>query len=301
MSGVTRPALLGPWLAVSLALGTSWLLPADSDAFILAVVIAIFVVPHGALDVLSLRGPAAFAAYLSVLAVALLGWWVAPTWSLALFFVVTAIHFAQGDAAFLPDGRDKLLRSVPRGVLPLALPGVFHPQEYEAAIALVLASLRGAPADAAAYVVPVSWVATAICFGVILCFWRRRTTTQEGSDLAALLLLFLVAPPMLAIGLYLALWHGWRHLLRVSALRAGTYSSDGVIEAIRSSAPTIAVSVLGFVVLIGVLVGSQVPTSFVLGPTLALLASLTLPHVFVVTALDHGLMNAGTPDNHRSR
>jgi Brp/Blh family beta-carotene 15,15'-monooxygenase len=285
-------AVAGPLMAVLLGLTLTWLVPAGAGAIVLALVVACLVVPHGALDALSLRGPWQWLLYVVAFVLVAAGWWVAPVVSLGVFFGITMVHFAQGDAAFMAVGQRSILRVAARGVLPLSLPGVFHPAEYVAAITLVLESLQ-ADTFVAGLVVPLSWLGTVVSLLAALWSMRRSHCRADGGALLGLLVLFAVAPPLLSIGLYLALWHGWRHGLRVSELRTGAATIRGVVDACRSSLPTIMVSVSGFLVMIGIMAASGAALPTVLGPTLALLASLTVPHVVVVTALDLRLADAG--------
>jgi Brp/Blh family beta-carotene 15,15'-monooxygenase len=223
----------------------------------------------------------------------IVGWWIAPVISLVVFFIVTGVHFAQGDAAFILDGESKALRAAARGILPLSLPGAFHPQEYVSAITLVLESLQSSSASLAVYVVPLSWIGTAIAAAATLWSWRKGAGLDDLRELTGLVLLFAIATPLLAIGLYLALWHGWRHGLRISQLRTGRATIGGLVEAMRASGVTIAVSVFGFLAVIGAFAASGAPLPSVLGPTIAFLAALTVPHVAVVTLLDRGCADAG--------
>lgn len=287
-------ALLGSGVAASLAVGGSLLLPANAGAALLVFVVAVFVVPHGALDALSLRGARHWAAYIVVAVAVALGWWLFPVASWLFFLVITMLHFAQGELDFLPPGAFRFARALARGCLPVCLPGLFHPDDYAAAMGLVLQSLNSDPEWAVQWVGSLAWWASLQAVCMWLACLRRPQWKWEMTEMLAMFLVFFMAPPLLAIGLYLSFWHGWRHFLRVAALRSGIGDYRSVLTAIRDSWVTITLSVAGFLVVICAVWSSGVTLSYALGPTIALLASLTVPHIVVVTALDFRWLDAGS-------
>jgi Brp/Blh family beta-carotene 15,15'-monooxygenase len=286
-------ALLGSWVAVALAVGGSVALPADGGAALLVFIVAVVVVPHGALDALSLRSVKHWAAYIVVAVIVGLGWWFFPVASWVFFLVITVLHFAQGELEFLPAGEFRRARALARGCLPVCLPGLFYPNEYAAAMGLVLESLNSDPAVAVQWGGFLAWWASLLTLCIWFACFLRSQWKWEMTEMLAMLLVFLLAPPLLSIGLYLSFWHGWRHFLRVAALRSGVGDYSAVLAAIRASWVTISVSVVGFLVVISVVWSSGVTLAYALGPTIALLASLTVPHIVVVTALDFRWLDAG--------
>ena len=284
----------GPAAAVALA-ALAFFAPPGVGPIVLALTIALFVVPHGALDALSLRGTGPWVAYLLVAAIVACGWWVAPVPSLALFFAVTVAHFAQGDAAWLEARPGRAARALARGTLPVALPGVFHADAYQEAIGVVLVAL-GAPVQGGmSWLGPLCWAITALALAGSVLAGGRDTWRQDATELGLLTVLNALASPLLSIGLYLALWHGWRHALRVGALRTGAGTVRSAWRAAKASRGVVATSVGGFLALIAGLALTGTEPHAVLGPTLALLSALTVPHVLVVTALDFGWADAGEP------
>lgn len=104
---------------------------------------------------------------------------------------------------------------------------------------------------------------------------------------------FLLVPPVLAIGVYFAAWHSWRHTARVllldepstAAIGAGQWARPVGRFAVAAAVPTaLALALLG-----GLWLAVPAPPTTIPGLTglgLVAIAALTLPHVAVVTWLD---------------
>lgn len=194
----------------------------------LAVAIAVFGLPHGALDHLSgrklleprlARGwiPAFVAGYLALALVVGLVWWQAPRLALAAFLTYSAWHFGAGDA---PRGAG-VSEGLARGSMPIALPALFHAPEVttyfnwllpaEAALASDLVfRLAAASAAVAALVMLVSITARASVAGL-------AATAATTLELGALALLFAWAPPLISFLVYFCGWHSIRHLFDLGA------------------------------------------------------------------------------------
>jgi Brp/Blh family beta-carotene 15,15'-monooxygenase len=105
---------------------------------------------------------------------------------------------------------------------------------------------------------------------------------------------FALVPPVLAVGLYLCLWHAPRHVARLAPLdKEGTKSlaSGRVAPALRSfardAAPLTLAAVASLAVLYLVAPGAGASPPALLALYLVLISALTLPHFVVVLFMDY--------------
>jgi Brp/Blh family beta-carotene 15,15'-monooxygenase len=296
----------GPLMAVGLALLLGALdLGSAAQYGVLSAVIVLLVLPHGAVDILSLTAGTDAAPttrrlllYVAVATATLAAWFLWPALSLSFFFLLTALHFAQGDRWWFArrEQRRASLRALPMGVLPVAAPAGLHPEPFAAALNACLGAVGASTTVSSAAFSQAGWVVglVAILIGVVASDYRprkaKRALRRDLLELCSLVLLFVVAPPAVAIALYLAFWHGWRHLARVAIERSGVATAATVTSAVRDSKWIVAASVLGFAIFasIGLVTGAS--AGAILGVLLAGLAAVTAPHVVVVTAMDLGMM-----------
>jgi Brp/Blh family beta-carotene 15,15'-monooxygenase len=313
-------AVLGAVAAVHL-LGVR--LPRTAQYGVLLATVLLLGLPHGALDhltlprargeSLTLRGLVAFCGWYLFLAVAYAAaWLIAPTASFLGFVVLTWFHWGQGDRAHLAVVTDApyvehpwigRLTLIVRGGLPMVVPLLSFPDEYEsvARIAVGLFDPSGGT-----WLAPLFEPTTRLALGVgfalltlVTLAWGycvapdspawRLDTVETG----LLWVFFLAVPPILAIGLYFALWHSLRHLARLVAIDDGAASAlaagSTVAVLVRVSRDALPMTV-GALVLFGG-IAAFVPNepgsvAAVGGVYLVLLAVLTLPHTVVVIALD---------------
>lgn len=216
--------------------------------------------PHGAVDLWLVtrgtggRGRATLTrrglAYLSILGAATALAILAPTWALAGFAVVTAMHFGFADQrdAVIVGGRlcgddhaglsmawSDYLAGFGRGTALLAMAFVI---QYEASAAVVVEARRllgGAP-NAIGGVGPLL-AAVALAGGALL--WTLGTfASSRPTRIAVLALgsveliifaaLFLTVHTVFAVGLYFLLWHSYRHLLTLA--EAGLGRGEGLVK-----------------------------------------------------------------------
>jgi Brp/Blh family beta-carotene 15,15'-monooxygenase len=260
---------------------------------------AVFLVgtPHGALDARIARerlaprfGPFwAYpfgAAYLALAGLTLTLWLIAPAIALALFLLLSAIHFGHHDS---PSGH--WLPVLVRGLLPPVIAAAAHPPEITAIFDL-LAGQGGAA------------IAT-IAGGPLLLLWlagAALTLAMEGRrvELLALAALFAIAPPLAAFSLYFALVHTPRAL--AASRRPGERWRDLLSDALPWS--------LAAVALAGMLWAWFVP-QLGEGPALVRtifwwLSALTVPHMLLhvlvqSVAGSHKTDSASPPANTASR
>lgn len=290
----------------------------------LAISVVVLGLPHGAVDHLviprvrerSVTWQFLFTfgvGYLALAAVYLGGWVVAPVVAFVGFVLLTVAHWGQGDvyvlkdlygASHLESRFHRVLTAVVRGGIPMAVPLVAFPADYER-VATATVGLFDPETDRFLAVAfdPVvhRWLVVAggglvtltLAWG-LLRGGLTRAWLLEAGETAGLIAFFGVVPPILAVGLYFAGWHSVRHILRTLLLseRGTDALARGAIpvawwQFTRDATP---LSVGGLLVLGALAVAVPVtPTAPLesLGVYLVCLAILTLPHTLVVTVLDH--------------
>ena len=266
-------------------------------------------VPHGAVDHLvpwwwgSLDRPSRAPArsivlfavgYGMVAAVALIVFFLAPTPSLVLFLVVSAVHF----------GRGEVVTSAERSGRPVPGAGVGWPASAAFGSAVVGLLLWGRPLSVEPYLRSVSpWLADAttnsrlagltfvalmilLGFGVLLGAGQRG----EAVELGIVVVAFLVAPPLAAFGVYFGLWHAIRHtgrLLDLAQARSGTHGgpppTDWTAATRTLSRASFAPTVTALAVMVTLWARRDLAS---LQSEVAVLLALTFPHAAVVWALD---------------
>ncbi len=315
------------WIAVAattllFAAGVS--VPLSYQLLPLAVSVVLLGLPHGAIDHLAIprtRGDPVTVRWLAAVGVLYLVvgglyavvWFLTPAVAVAGFILLTWAHWGQGDVYPLvalvdgdhPGGRlGRLLTAATRGSLPMAVPFVAFPEQYE----LVVTTLAGlfdpsAPAALSAVFTPTSRLAVAAVVVVLVCSsllvgvlttTDRRALAFDAAETGLLVAFFSTVPPILAVGLYFCLWHALRHIVRLLAVdpRAQPALADrrygaALSSFARDAAPLTAASIglLGLLYL--VVPGTVTQPLDLLGTYLVLIAVLTLPHVVVVSVMDH--------------
>lgn len=290
----------------------------------LAVSVVVLGLPHGAVDHLVIPRVRdepvtwhfllAFGiGYLALASLYLGGWYSVPVVAFAGFVLLTIAHWGQGDiyvlrglygGKHLENRVHRALTAVVRGGIPMVVPLVAFPAEYErVATATVGLFDPGADRSLALAFDPAvhRWLVVAGCGLVTLTLaWGllqaglTRAWLLDTGETVGLIAFFALVPPILAVGLYFAGWHSARHVLRTILL------SEGGADALARGAVPVAgwhftrdatpLTVGGLVVLGALAVFVPVaPTAPLesLGVYLVCLAILTLPHTVVVTVLDY--------------
>jgi Brp/Blh family beta-carotene 15,15'-monooxygenase len=267
-------------LAWLLLLASLWLprLDAQVQLAVLAPVILLLGVPHGALDVVFVRqltriqsaaGWSLFTiAYLAVAALVVLLWWVAPGIFLAMFLLVSAFHFS-GD----PDGETPAAFRMLYGGAIIFCPLSLHGAE----VSQLFAALTGAPA-AQAVVAALQWAAWpwAAAIGVAAIAGAKRDTARS-IELVSVTALLTLAPPLVGFTIFFCGMHSARHVLRTRA-----YSSAGTLQhLLRIAAWPMLLTVAGVAVAWWLSEGKP-PDMRLVQVLFVSLAALTVPHMMVV-------------------
>ncbi|MEO1270820.1 MAG: Brp/Blh family beta-carotene 15,15'-dioxygenase [Myxococcota bacterium] len=308
-----------PWLAVVLGLLGAALDPTPIATWHLLVFLAfllIFGIPHGAIDHLvmarliarRLLSPASLGliiAYIVVGGGVVALWCLAPGWTFLAFLLVTIYHWGQGELWLLRQSSPGLLRSnavqglalVLRGGIPILVPLLAWPEAF-AQVTEAVVGLFGQSAHTTFALVhsaiPAGWVLLlstialyAVWTGVGVRRWRPWLL--DIAELASLVTFFTLTPPVLAIGLYLCLWHAPRHILRLTHFMADRPPLHWrqVRTVALASLPMTLGAALTFAVVWWLLRQGMLDPLTLMAGALAGVAALTAPHVCVVAWMDH--------------
>jgi Brp/Blh family beta-carotene 15,15'-monooxygenase len=210
---------------------------AGVTAGVLAILVAMIGLPHGAADhrfarprlepVLGMAWlPVFLVGYLGVAVLVVCGWFVAPAATIVAFFLASAWHFGQEEPR-LPVG-PRRLRPVfrfARGGLVIWTPLVFHGSDVAAILGLAAPVGSGlAIQNAAGLLTACSWImlpfaAAAWALEGLAASGRtrqiRRVLLADNALVASLVVLFAVASPLVSFPVYFCGWHSTRGLKRL--------------------------------------------------------------------------------------
>lgn len=289
------------WLTLIVCL---WLPPQGTQLqlAVLAPVILLLGVPHGALDVVfvrqlaRVRSAAAWslftAGYMAAAASVVGLWWYAPGAFLSAFLLVSVLHFS-GD----PEGETPALFRLLYGGAIVFCPLALHASE----VTRLFASLAGEPA-ATAIVGALHWAAwpwvAAIVGAATVCAGRGSDASSASSashapgaarapgskpaparsiELVSMAALLIVAPPLIGFTIFFCGMHSARHLLRTRA-----YSDAGTFRHLLHIAAGPMLATLGGIGIAWWLSEGK-PLDMRLAQLLFVgLAALTVPHMIVV-------------------
>ena len=275
--------------------------------------LVLFGLPHGAVDHLvpaRLAGRAAdwrsvlgvVLLYIALSGLCLALWFTAPAAAFVLFVLVTVFHWGAGDLhAILFFGPEDLggtgpvsraLLLVLRGSLPMLVPLLFFPDAYRG-VATATAGLFGADAAALSGAFSPAFrlavgAAVAAVAGVFLLRvvgdldGERRPLVPAALETLLLFAFFAVVPPVLAVGLYFALWHAPRHIARLVLLDPVPAPSRFA----RDAAPLTGLALVLLVALYSAVAAGEGDAGSLLAVYLVLISSLTLPHAVLVSYMD---------------
>lgn len=256
---------------------------------VIAVLVAVLGVPHGALDPVvarrvglwrTPRGLIMFTlGYLAISAAVIGVWFVAPLLSLTAFLLISAAHFGGDWNADRPWPLRFLA-----GAALLSLPALAD-RAAVAELYVVLAG-EGAAEIAAAQ----SFIAPALLVGMIAAaVMAARRRPHEGIELALAALLALTTPPLVFFIIYFCLLHSARHL------REGFRDERDTLPKRTTVTIVAAATAAPLLVAVGVLAATAQPGALddrLLQVVFIGLAALTVPHMMVVALGDRALARA---------
>ena len=288
--------LLAAFLALSPLLPA---LPLTVQLTVLALAVALFGLPHGALDLALVQGAsrgswlalaAAIGVYLVVSAAVLAVWVTAPVVALLGFLTIAIIHFGLGDTEDL-HGPQRAVEVIARGGFAGVAPLVFHPQTTRELFALLVGPNSVATLDAALALLttPVSYLWVACLAAAIL--WRLWQRAQGWLPAVAELLLttaiFAVFHPLAAFLLYFCFVHSVRHIADLGAARFPQSAARArrwlLLESLPFTAATVVLGVAAWFLFARAITFDQAMIRVIFWG----LSALTMPHM-ILTAWWHG-------------
>lgn len=217
-----------------------------SMIFASALAIAVLGVPHGGLDhwtgrrLLQSRFAGGwwavfFPTYLLVAIVFAFGWFVAPAFTVVLFFLVSAWHFGREDqraldgnlTALACDQAIKHVAAAATGGLVIWIPALVRPDEMQSLLGLIVLTPNVETTIRIVYVTQM----LAICFvplaSVMLTADLARSPYDCGRwiPLATVTIAFCL-PILISFSVYFCGWHSWqglRKLRRDEGLKSGDF------------------------------------------------------------------------------
>jgi len=250
----------------------------QSGLIILATLILLLGVPHGAFDTIfayrlyDLRKPTdwmLFAMiYLLLAAVVVAVWWWAPMGFLILFLLISAAHFS-GDPE---EGTPHATRILYGGSV-LLLPALFHSEEMAQLFGLLVGN------EPALLLMPwiklIAWIwLPCVAIGVILLAWSDGLGAME---IASVVLLSVAAPPLIAFTLFFCGMHSARHILRTIDYSGSLSRRLLALSALLPMIGVAVVSALAWWFLKGKSLDERLIQIVFVG-----LAALTVPHMALV-------------------
>jgi len=251
----------------------------QSELLVLAVLILLLGVPHGALDTVfahdlySVRTARdwlilTFAYLLPVMMVVGL-WRATPLLFLALFLVVSMVHFSGDPTAGTP-----LVTRILFGGAILVLPALLHAADLVRLFSFLTGSEAAARAASCLHALALPWL-LAVTLALGAAAYRSLWLTVL--EFAALALLAIFAPPLVAFTIFFCGMHSARHILRTFEY-AGRSSPRFLLAACL--APMLAVLVMSALAMAWL---RQVPVEpRVVQIVFVGLAALTVPHMALV-------------------
>jgi Brp/Blh family beta-carotene 15,15'-monooxygenase len=250
----------------------------QSGLIILATLILLLGVPHGAFDTIfayrlyDLRKPTDWMIftmiYLLLAAVVVAVWWWAPMGFLILFLLISAAHFS-GDPE---EGTPHATRILYGGSV-LLLPALFHSEEMAQLFGLLVGN------EPALLLMPwiklIAWLwLPCVVIGVILLAWSDWLGAME---IASVVLLSVAAPPLIAFTLFFCGMHSARHILRTIDYSGSLSRRLLALSALLPMIGVAVVSALAWWFLKGKSLDERLIQIVFVG-----LAALTVPHMALV-------------------
>lgn len=259
--------------------------------FILAILIAVVGLPHGALDPLVARkvglwrnpsGLACFlGAYLLLAATAGLIWAWAPTFSLTAFLAYSAWHFSGDWRDWLPWGW-----RICAGATVICAPSLLYPDS----VAESFSVLTGEESNSLVRVL--QWLAVPALAGTVFSTARCiRTQRAVAAELAILVFAAFALPPLIFFLLYFCSLHSPRHLIDTAQ---GMNPTTAAATAVGLTLLTIALGALFFILLPTTEIDDRLLRITFIG-----LSVLTVPHMILIEY--HIVQECRKPDPGASR
>jgi len=268
--------------------------------------------PHGALDHLvplrlrccppTLRYMVLFIlAYGGMAALYLLFWRWSPGAALAVFLLLSWLHWGQGDADFLTrfagqpppaSQAGRLLIWAVRGGLPILLPALAFPRVFTQVAAGIVGWYGQASGWRIGQGTQLAGLMILGLFAVIYLWqsWRLSRTVflRDFGEISLLTVYFLTVPPIFAVGLYFCVWHSARHIARLIMLEPA-HGISWEKRLARNAWQAVPMTAAALVMLGGIYFWQRrvaVSAGDFVFLYLSLIAALTFPHFLLVLWMD---------------
>lgn len=221
--------------------------------------------------------------YLSAIALVLICWFQFPLASFLFFLVISALHFGFSDIALdRKEGWIYFCEGAARGILPLATPAYFYPQDFQRLIESSLSIDQAALITAlvSALMIP-CWLLFAI--SLAWGFWKKTAASLANNfELLALLLIFTTLKPFMAFLIYFCFLHSTRHILTVTEELGLPISLKSLKWVIVQALPTTISTFIVLLMCYFFLREEQVDPKAMMNLFFISLAALTFPHMLLV-------------------
>lgn len=312
----TSPRVLGLVVAITGLVTAAAMMTSSNDTVsvaIVVIVIALFGIPHGAVDHLVVatfesEGPMASGPgsdkrvarvaqwrfhllYVAAMAAYGLVWLAVPGVALVGFLLVSVHHFGQSDLAHLRlDRWHQLAIQLSRGLFLVGLVLVAN----LSAVGPVIERMGGFDPTSWPWLADhtVAWsvalVGQQIAVGLFIAsrINDRTTIKREVITVISLTVLLVATDPLIGFAVYFGLWHSLNHLSVLADVLGHETGSAAFrpMELARIAAPRSTVSIAALALLVG---GAQSlgHTELIVPITLVFVSMLTLPHMIVVERL----------------
>ena len=277
--------VLSLWMTLFPAWNTSL------ETILLATLIFVLGVPHGAFDVIfakrlyrlvSFGQWAVFCVSYVLLAAAVVGfWWVSPSLFLTAFLLISAFHFS-GD---LDDGTAAVLRFWYAGSM-LIFPSWFHEAEVARLFSYLVAGDFAGQMASVLHTMALPWC---VGLGVTLA-WQWRANWFTTLEVASVSVLATVAPPLVGFTVFFCVMHSARHAVRTRAYAAELAWVDLLKSAL---APMVACALAA--VALWPTMSTMAFDEAVIRILFVGLAALTVPHMVLIERVRLTRWQASTP------
>lgn len=222
-------------------------------------------------------------AYLLAIGLILLCWFQFPFASFLFFLVISGVHFGFSDITIVrKEGLIYFCEGAARGLLPLATPAYFYPQDFQGLIESSLSIDQAAliTAMVSALMRP-CWLLFAI--SLAWGFWKRTASTLANNvELVSLLVLFTTLKPFIAFLIYFSFLHSMRHILNVTEELGLPVSFKSIKWVIAEALPTTISTFIVIVLCYFFLRAEEIDPKVMMNLFFVSLAALTFPHMLLV-------------------
>lgn len=214
----------------------------EGQAVVLAILVAVVGMPHGGLDhrvgrllLTPALGPlwtlAFVAAYLSVMGIVLLSWFLCPLITIAVFIVLSALHFGIAECRSCSPGG--LVRATLLGGMVIWVPSLFQPAEFNRLLTWVIPGDQW-PVDILHDVKLRLILIVIVLVGIALAF---TASTLCGVRAVVFSVVYAFAPPLVSFLLYFCGWHSSVELYRLARQANPHNLCSGLSRVLREAAP----------------------------------------------------------------